>query len=421
MPDIEAAVIEAPEGGEETVETTPIAEETGTGAEEVSSESGSEQQKPDLTEKIASKAKINLLDVAKTQRDALNAINPALSAAVQKAGFELNGLYREFPGGLKEAVALKNSFSEFGGAEGVKELQSAVSDYSALESKFEKADPSFITDLADALPSSFSQIMPAGLEKWKAIDADGYNHTVARAIVDTLKPHGVQEALAAIHNAIDAEKGKEVRAELARLWNLFEGVKSTADKAPEKKVNPEAEKLSQREQDLAQREIQLNMKPIATEGKAQIQTILDREMGGSYQWDKTDPDVKQAVSERILAEVKNASMKDKTFSDEFERLKARGDWAGLSRHVKNFQERVTPTIIPKVARLFNVKPKGGPVIAGKKPVVAANGKTPERGFEKVSAQPKASQIDYAAMGRGADDMLLDRKAILKGGRKVIWD
>ena len=161
------------------------------------------------------------------------------------------------------------------------------------------------------------------------------------------------------------------------------------------------------------------MRRIATEGRQQIQGILDREMMRDYQWDKTDADVKQAVADKILARVKEASGKDKTFTDEFERLKARSDWAGLSRHLKNFQERVTPGLIPSVARLFAVKSKVAPV-AAKKPVVM-NGKPAEAtGWVQISQQPKAAQIDYGKMGRGAEDMLLENKAILKDGRRVTW-
>jgi hypothetical protein len=404
----------------EPVETGAETAETGTSAEEVSNADGSQPEKSELTEKTPAKGKLNLAEVAKMSKEALAAINPVLPAAIQKAAMELRDLYREFPGGLKEARELRTTFQQFGGAEGVKEIQQAVSEYGQLEQEFEKGDPAFMTKLADAAPASFSQVMPAGLEKWKAIDKDGFEHTMARVLVDTLKPHNVQETLASIWNAIDPEKGKTVRDDLARLWNIFEGIKATSEKVPERKTNPQEEALSQREQQLVQREIQLNLKPVATEGRAQIQGIVDREMGQNYQWDKTDSDVKQALSEAVRKAVVDASQKDRTFSAEFDRLQARGDWGGLSRHVKNFQERVTPSLLPKIARLFNVKPKGAAVVPAKKPVASADGAKPDQGWVQVSQMPKASQINMAAMGRNYEDMILSNKAILKDGRKVTW-
>ena len=54
-----------------------------------------------------------------------------------------------------------------------------------------------------------------------------------------MKPARVQETLASIYHAIDPEKGKDVRAELVRLHDLFAGINETAKK-------PLSEKLIQR-------------------------------------------------------------------------------------------------------------------------------------------------------------------------------
>ena len=187
MPDEMAAVAEPVESVEaaEPVKSGAETVETSDHAEEVSNQDGSQAEKTDLTGKTPQKAKLNLAEISKTQKAALAKINPVLPAAMQKAAFELQGLYREFPGGLKEAVQLRNTIQEFGGIEGAKELQSAVSEYGQLEQQFEKGDPGFMTSLAEAAPEAFSQIMPAGLERWKQTDPEAFNHTVARAIVDT--------------------------------------------------------------------------------------------------------------------------------------------------------------------------------------------------------------------------------------------
>ena len=152
----------------ETSTETPVSsEETSQGVDSIDSPA----QKQDLTEKASGNGKLKLADIAKTKAAELKAIDPALPAAIQKAGHELGRFYGEFPGGLKEAVALKQTLSEYGGVEGLKEVTAAVSDYAALEQKFETANPEF-WKIADEMPQSFSQIMPAGLEKWKEKDPE---------------------------------------------------------------------------------------------------------------------------------------------------------------------------------------------------------------------------------------------------------
>lgn len=406
-------------GAEEAVETSSSASPESTEVTETSNQSDSPVEKDVLTEKTPAKSRPDLAKIAKVSSEALKAIDPALPAALRTAAFELGSLYREFPGGLKEAVQVKQALGEIGGIEGIKETQEAISDYVALESLFEKGDAQFIERLADALPSSFSQIMPAGLEKWKQADPEMYNHVQARVMIQTLDSARVSDTLEAVWRQLDGEKQGPLKDAIAQIWQTLDGYRQAGAKAPERKIDPQAEALTKREQELAAREVKAMLSPIANEGRRQIETITDREMNASYRWNETDSDIKSAVGERIRLEVVRASKKDPSFNREWERLKERGDSAGLQRHLKNFQEKVTPAIVQRVARLFAVKPKNaGPAVV-KKPVaqVTANGKAPERGWEKISAQPSAAQMDRA---KTTADMILDNKAILKDGRKVAW-
>ena len=417
----EASVMDADvsTGSEENTESTATGVDGGESSAEISNEVDSSQQKEELTQKTSAKGKVDLAIVVKASSEALKAIDPALPQAIQKAAYELGGLYREFPGGLKEAVAAKTALSEIGGPEGIKEATEALSDYTGLESMFEKGDAQFMARLAEAAPESFSKVMPAGLEKWKQVDPEMYNYVQARVLTQTLDSSRVSETLASIWQGLDKEKQPALKDAVAEIWQLLDGFRKAGDKAPERKTNPEAEKLTQREQEVAQREQRAMLTPIANEGKRQIQTILDREMGSSYKWNETEQSVKDAVSERVQKEVIAASKKDRAFTREFDRLVARSDSAGLERHVKSFQDRVTPNIVPRVARLFNVKPKGAGQQTVKKPVTAtngANGKV-DTGWVRVAQQPPASQMDRS---KTSDDMILSNRMITKDGKRLTW-
>ena len=406
-------------GSDEVIESG--SPETGVEGSTDVDESGSSPEKQELTAKPATKGKVNLSEVVKKSGEALKAIDPALPAAMRTAAFELGGLYREFPGGLREAVATKQAFDAIGGESGAKELQEAVSDYVSIEQMFEKGEGAFMERLADASPASFSQIMPKGLEVWQAKDPEMYNHVQAKVMVNTLDGAKVSDTLEQIWNAITDEGQKPLKEAVARLWNTINDFRKLGEKAPERKTNPQDEALTRREQEIAQRETRALLSPIINEGRAQIKSITDREMSQGYQWSNADPDVQAAVRERVHSEVVNASKKDKAFCNEFDRLKARGDAAGLSRHVENFQKRVTPGVIQRVARLFAVKPKNAGNGAVKKaPAVAGSGNgaaKADAGWVRVSQMPSPGQVNRSAT---TDSMILDNKAVLKDGRKVVW-
>jgi hypothetical protein len=409
-------------GAAESVDSGAEVEAQGEGTGEVSNQVDSSEQNQELTQKTTVKGTPKLTDLAKTHAEALKAIDPTLPSAITKAAHELGRFYGEFPGGLKEAVGLKTALAEHGGVEGIKEYTEALADYGSLEQMFEKGDSAFIERLAEAAPASFSQIMPAGLAKWKAVDSEMYEHAQAKVLIQTVDQFKLFDTLESLWNAAKDEPTKNA---LAHIWQQVDAIRQKAAKVPERKTDPQNEALTRRELELAQRETQALLSPIANGGRAQIQSITDREMGQSYQWDKTDASVKEAVQERVRAEVVKASKADKGFLREFDRLKDRKDAAGLTRHVKAFQDRVTPTIVQRVAKLFAVKPKNAGAISIKKPIPAAangNGKPAPANWVRWNegTPPRPNLIDYGKMGRNADDMILEGKYILKDGRHVLW-
>lgn len=408
-------------------EISSEATETGVGttaeggnASESSNEDGTSVEKPALTEKPGQKGKLNLAEVAKASADQLKAINPALPSAIQKAAYELRSLYGEFPGGLKEAVALKNTLGEYGGLEGIKETVETVTEFGNLAKAFLDGKPDFVDNLIKESPAAFSQMMPDGLAKWKANDPESYNHHQAKVFVQTLDQHKFSDTLEKLWT--DA-KDQPTKDALAYMWQQIDGMRKMGEKSPERKVDPKNEQYEKREKELAAREEKAFLAPIATVGKQQIGTILEREMAAGYQWGKTDAEVRDEVKRKVQEEVIKISKKDPTFGREFERLKGRGDSERLQSHIKDFQERVTPNIVQRVARLFNVAPKNAGAQSGvKKPVPATPAASgPEStAWVRISGQPKFKDMDTSAMGRNYEDLIMSNKAILRDGRRVQW-
>lgn len=426
-PEVMETAVESPEissGAGETTETGAEVTESTEGNEGISNQGDSQQENQGLTAKPGAKGKLSLADVAKTKIEALKAIDPALPGTLRAAAYELNGFQREFPGGLKEATALKNGISEFGGLEGVKQTAQDYAEVGAVTRSFFDGKPEFWDSLIGESPEAFSRMMPSGLERWKQHDPASYDHAQSKVLTQTLDGIKAQDTIAAVWESLDAEKQKPARETLAAIWQALDGIRKKGEQAPERKTDPNEERLRTREQELETREQSILMKPVSAAGRAQLGEIVEREMGQAYKWAEADPDVQAALRDKVESELVKILKADKGYQAERDRLKERGDYEGLTRHIKNVQARLIPTIIPRVAKLFAVKPKGTPA-STIRTAAATNGAnggngTQNQNWERVSAMPKFADIDRAAMGRDYEDLILSNKAILKDKRRVTW-
>ena len=415
-PEMAGAVAEAGTGSESTepIESAgEVIEGSESGAETEGSESAETQrvEKPGVT-----KTRANLETLSSAKKEALKAIDPSLPGLIRDAVFAQKTLQREFPGGLKEAVALRDTFEAAGGEAGIRETQEAIADYGRLEQWFEAGDKQFVERLAEASPESFSAMMTPGLETWRAKDPEMYTHVMAKVMMNTLGPQ-VTQTLRQAYDLIAADKANGAAANaIADLHDKLLGLGQAAGKQPERKVDPNKTALSQREQELSQREMKANLSPVRSEGLRQIESVTDSEMNRSYQWSDTDPDVQEAVRNEVRQRLIKLSKKDVNFTDNYNKLVERQDWAGLKRHVSRFQAKVLPGIVSQAARLFNVKAKGTakPAVKG---AATTTAKPAEQGWVRVSAAPNIKEIDRAKTN---EDMIYEGKAVLKSGKKVTW-
>jgi hypothetical protein len=402
-------VMEAPLAESEAVEAEPI--ESGDAAEIDGSESIQEgDSERELKEPTAAKGDLGGLLKDKQKVEALKAIDPSLPGKLRDFIFGQKRL--EQAGGLKALLTAKTELEGLGGAEGVAETKAALADYGQLEQLFESGDAKFWSRLAEEAPESFANGMPSAIELFAKSDPELYGHVMARVLVATLDGARVSDSLRAVYGALSDDAAK---AELKKVWDAIEGYRELGSKAPERKAKPEDDRVKRLETENQQIKERALLNPVADKGRAHLSSIAEREMSAAYQWSATDPDVKEAVMERVRMEVVRASKSDANFGKIFDNLKERGDAAGLERHIKQFQDRVTPKIIQRVAKLFAVKPKGAS--SAKKAAGTAEIKPAERGWERVVDPPKHTEVDR---GKTTEDMVYSGKAVLKSGRKVQW-
>lgn len=402
----------------EPVETEPIETEVDANAEPVETDPNAEPVEADPNAEpveTATKGKANLATIAKTHREALKALDPSLPGLLRDVAAREERFRAEFPGGLREAVATRDAFAAIGGAEGIQEYQTALQDYGALEQMFERGDKQFIERLAAEGPEQLSIMMPAGLEQWKKVDAEFYNHNMAKVLTETMGQHN---ALGILQAAWAEAKEGEVKNALAYLWEKLNGYAQTAAKAPDRKITQTGP--SDRENQLAEREMNVMMAPVMAAGDARIKTVAERELSRQYQWANADADVKDAVLEKIRTELGKQLGKNKAYTEARDRMKQAGNIEGLKRHIQTHFDKAVPTIIQRVAKLYNLKPRSAGTQTAKKAATVTPGvKTlvPEKGWVRVSAPPNPRDVDRSKTN---PDMVLDNRAIMKDGRKVYW-
>lgn len=403
---------------ESAIDTEPIEIDIDANAEPVETDPNAEPIETDPNAEpveTAPKGKASLATIAKTHRDALKALDPSLPGLLRDVAAREERFRAEFPGGLREAVATRDAYAAIGGAEGIQEYQAALQDYGALEQMFEKGDRQFIDRLAAEGPEQFSVMMPAGLEQWKKVDAEFYNHTMAKVLTETMGQHNALGILSAAWN--DAKEG-EVKNALAYLWEKLNGLSELAKKAPERKIAQTGP--SERETKLAERELNVMMAPVRAAGDKIIATSVRREMSRSYLWDQADSDVQQEVISKVRDLLAKRLSKISAFTEPRDRMKQAGNAEGLQRHIQTWFSKPIPNeIIQKVSKLYNLKPRNG-AQPTKKTGQAAPGikaPAPEKGWVRISAPPQPRDVDRSKTN---PDMVLDNKAILKDGRKVYW-
>jgi hypothetical protein len=390
-----------------------------TGAATTESQPGTEvetSEQPSTETKPAVKTRASLETLSGAKKDALKAIDPSLPGLIRDAVFAQKTLLREFPGGLKEAVGLRDAYEGAGGEAGIRESQEALADYGRLEQWFEAGDKQFAERLAESSPESFSAMMPSGLEVWRQKDSEMYTHVMAKVMMNTLGPN-VLQVLRSAYEVLSGDKANSnATAAIADLHDKLFGFSQAAQQTPERKVDPNKQALNQRENELNQREMRANLSPVRSEGLRQIESTVESEMNRSFQWSDTDPDIREAVISEVRSRIVKASKKDAGFGPGYQRLLEQQDWAGLKRYITRYQARILPSIVQQAARLFNVKAKGAAPI--KKAVAAVKtAVNADPGWVKVGGPPQASTVDRSKTNA---DMILDSKAILKGGKKVIW-
>ena len=347
--------------------------------------------------------------------------------ALREMFFSQSALKKEFPGGVREALALKRQVAEVGGLEAVAELQNEITGLKSNSELFEKDQQKWVE--SSFAENSDASIKAVGL----ALDftaehhPEQYNHIMSKVLLNTLDQYSpVGEIWQILSNLKDNPGAQQAAQQLAKWYN---GIKNTASKIPEKKIDEASKKLETERQQLTQEKEQIRNQKINAEAvpymqkaaESQIETkaktsgidiqAIKRDTPKRYE--KFMADVTQTIHKNVLA--------DKNFVNRFDAALKSGDTAKCVRMLNSRHDLAIKGDGHKDGVVTSlVEEWFGP---GKKVTPQpekAQAQTANRGGNsaavRVPSMPSKTEINW----RDPKTRVIDGEAMLHNGKFVKW-
>lgn len=403
---------------------TPAAVEGGAGGATAEPEAGAEGSRPE-TGSEAQGADGGKPDARGEETGASEdgRVIPAKYRELFKRDPELKGLFfadrafkKEFPGGLQEARALRETLELAGGEAGIERLQTDLGDFRTLATQFLDGDPGYVDDIFESDGAAAVQHLPHYLDKAAEADRPAYEREIARRIhAEHSAPEvNLRGALKSAYDAIVAGTLDDAKRILNGIASWHDKIKAIAEKEPDPEVQKLREQLNSNrktndEKELAEANERYKKKAVANVN-ASTAAVLDSFLKGRKFEDR------DAVEEWIKNRVNAALSADEEFKRQRDSFGKRRDESRLLRLVTARWDRELKLVVPKAIRLFAAA-------EGKKQAPSAeNGNAAARtagganeGFASVDKVPPVSSIDRYAT---TPEMIRKHRAVLKGGQKV---
>lgn len=343
---------------------------------------------------------------------------------VKQAFFGINRLTKVIPGGINGAIELARSVEEFGGVEGIQQLQSDLDIYHQDSELFEHGDPKWTETAFQENPDITLKHFANALNYVSEHHGEFYDHVIAKALVadmgENLHVHDIYGILAGLK---DNPQAQELAKELAKYYNDRHAL---SQKVPEKKVDAQQKALTDKEMQLEKQTMDLRFTQVATQTQPSLRAAVTRTLQAEAKvrgidLAKLSKDYAGEWQDMLTAihnDIKNEVAKDGRFLDKYFALVKKGDIKRAQAAINAKHEDIIPDVARKTASRYGIF-KGKKVDAGKggaRQNDAANAAA-SAGWIRVGGPPEKYTVDWSKTTIG---MKLDGKAVLKNGKKVTW-
>src|SRR5580700_1836210 len=263
----------APADTSDAVDETPVDAGVDAQVDTLDAGAGGEQDGEKAASGAAPSAK-ELSAALKAFREA----NPEHGAAAKllNDGYRRAEAFQEvFKGGVQEARGVRAALDAIGGTEGLATLQSTVASVEETDALLDAGDPKVLDAIIEDSPEGFKKLAPHVLSRLQKLDAEAFGRTIQPHLVRGLADANFAGVLSALASKVS--DNAEASAIVRDMQAWFESQKQQAERQNADALNPEREKLSQREAKLVESE----RKQFEGQVSAQVDPHIRQTLGAS--------------------------------------------------------------------------------------------------------------------------------------------
>lgn len=383
--------------------------------------------------------RFKLSPTAKAKLDEIKAENPRLAKELRAAAFDASALRKEFPEGIREAVALKQEFEALGGKEGVERLRGEIDAWQGLDKDFQAGDPKFVEDIAAGNPDAFLKAAPTVLNKYAELDPDGFSGHVGRIVTSDMAQYDIPLQMRLMARDL-FEGGSPQLDGNGRITNVKQGMQALAEGWAKiagyvDRMSTLAAKTGKKTELSKQDDTQLTERERRVAAQEQTATVNDwtNERGKiengllEREWKKLTAGRKLTSTQlgtiKELYEVTRDRManRDKAGRDKVSRFLAAKDKEGYRRFISGAYGNIVPKALKAAFdKIVPTKPGPKTTATPAKPAAKTTANADNTGFVRSATKPTFNEVNWQATNSIRGKKAGDGKFIMRDGSRVLY-
>jgi hypothetical protein len=249
--------------------------------------------------------------------------DPATLKALKKA-LGMTSRYAEIPGfeTPEKAREVADKLQSLGGLEGIeKETGEAATLWNMLAA----GDKGILDTLGKEYGEGLNKLAPAMWDRLRETDKSTWNHREAQTFMATVHQSGIANALETLQMLPGVKESPEALAQLKKIIDAVNAVGNVAATAPSRDLSPEAKKLKDKEQSLANQERQIYQQGVS----AKLAPIQSKHAQNSLKEVFKGRNLSAEAKKTLIADVKKEyselAKQDATFQQNAKALLAAGE------------------------------------------------------------------------------------------------
>jgi hypothetical protein len=361
----------------------------------------------------------------KTTHAKIKAVDPKAAEVYRKTHFETQQYKKAFDT-PQAAMEAKELFENYGGAEGIEELNGRAQQFASEMDAFSQGDPKFVSQLAADDPEGFAKIGVPYLAELAKTNPEAYDAALMPILNSTLNSSGITAGIIEAGNLIDGVYGALKQAgittglpEIAQAFQALkkafattENFKKLAEKSAERPLTDREKAIADREKQFTEKERETYYSEVQTKVTAASDAVIDKSLQTYFkQFPKMTKEQKADLHAGVFSYIAQQLKSDKKYGTTLRQLLDAGDQGKVANFVSQNVQRLAQASAKTVwnRRGFGKLPNTTPGAGSK-----------NQGTVTLSAKPKYDDIDFSE-GKTTEIQYMSGEAVLKGsGKKVKW-